>query len=169
MQDYTWSFAADISSVYGYGLARESDTLTLEVYFIDNRPRLVLELFHTNCSGKSCNPPAALSPGFESKANRSPRVPLRVSYSWHGKGKGGLARDDTTLCLRARRPMYGPWGRGSRGRCWGLRGHPREGVWRTRSASSRAMRTRSSAPSHAWILFTSPVGGSSCSRGPRGR
>lgn len=53
MQDNTWSFAADVSRVYGYGLATESDTLTLEVYFIDSRPRLMLEFFHRNHAGES--------------------------------------------------------------------------------------------------------------------
>jgi len=53
MQDNTWSFAADVSRVYGYGLATESDTLTLEVYFIDSRPRLMLEFFHGDHTGES--------------------------------------------------------------------------------------------------------------------
>lgn len=51
MQDDTWSFTADVSKVYGYGLATESDTLTFEVYFIDNRPRVMLEFFHVEQSG----------------------------------------------------------------------------------------------------------------------
>lgn len=46
MQDETWSFTVSVSRVYGYGLVRGTDdTLTLEVYFIDERPRMMLEFF----------------------------------------------------------------------------------------------------------------------------
>ncbi|KAI0139085.1 HET-domain-containing protein [Hypoxylon sp. NC0597] len=45
MQDDTWSFAKDVSRVYGYGYPTGTDTLTLEVYFSDGRPRLMLEFF----------------------------------------------------------------------------------------------------------------------------
>lgn len=42
-----WSFATDVSSVYGYGLETATDTLTLEIYFGEHtgRSKLVLELF----------------------------------------------------------------------------------------------------------------------------
>lgn len=53
MQDDTWSFAAHVSRVYGYGLATESDTLTLEIYFVNSHPRLMLEFFHGDLSGES--------------------------------------------------------------------------------------------------------------------
>lgn len=55
MQDDTWSFAAHVSRVYGYGLPfwKASDTLTLELYFTDNRPRLILEFFLSELSGGS--------------------------------------------------------------------------------------------------------------------
>lgn len=52
MQDNTWSFAADVSRIYGYGLATESDTLILEVYFIEDRPRLTLEFFYVDHPGE---------------------------------------------------------------------------------------------------------------------
>jgi hypothetical protein len=47
MQDDTWSFTENVSKVYGYGLATKDDTLTLEVYFIERLPRVVLEFFYT--------------------------------------------------------------------------------------------------------------------------
>lgn len=53
MQDETWSFTGTVSRVYGYGLATETDTLTLEVYFIDERPRMMLEFFCVNRDGES--------------------------------------------------------------------------------------------------------------------
>lgn len=53
MQDDTWSFATHVSTVYGYGLATELDTLTLEVYYIDHRPRLMLELFYVEHPSES--------------------------------------------------------------------------------------------------------------------
>lgn len=45
MQDGTWSFINDVSRVYGYAQATCHDTLTLEVYFLPDRPRIMLELF----------------------------------------------------------------------------------------------------------------------------
>ncbi|OTA59596.1 HET-domain-containing protein [Hypoxylon sp. EC38] len=45
MQDDTWSFAKDASKVYGYGYPTGADTLILEIYFCDGRPRLMLEIF----------------------------------------------------------------------------------------------------------------------------
>lgn len=52
MQDDTWSFTATVSRVYGYRLATETDTLTLEVYFIDERPRMMLEFFCMDSDGE---------------------------------------------------------------------------------------------------------------------
>lgn len=52
MQDNDWSFVSDVSRVYGYGLATKSETLTLEVYFIEDRPRLILEFFYVDRSGE---------------------------------------------------------------------------------------------------------------------
>lgn len=52
MQDNDWSFESDVSRVYGYGLATKSETLTLEVYFIEDRPRLILEFFYVDRSGE---------------------------------------------------------------------------------------------------------------------
>ncbi|KAI8948208.1 hypothetical protein F4801DRAFT_604601 [Xylaria longipes] len=40
-----WSFERDVSTVYGYGLASANDTLALEVYFKDGRPRILLGYF----------------------------------------------------------------------------------------------------------------------------
>ena len=37
---------ADIRRIYIYGLATEFDTLTLQLYFVDDRPKLILEIFH---------------------------------------------------------------------------------------------------------------------------
>lgn len=48
-----WSFTATVSRVYGYGLATDTDTLTLEVYFIDERPRMMFGFF---CVGRDGEP-----------------------------------------------------------------------------------------------------------------
>ncbi|KAK4441926.1 heterokaryon incompatibility protein-domain-containing protein [Podospora aff. communis PSN243] len=45
MQNGAWSFAQDVSKVYGYALSSQNDTLTLELYFRDERPRITLEFF----------------------------------------------------------------------------------------------------------------------------
>jgi hypothetical protein len=44
-EDETWTFAKDTSRVYLYALEGEGDSLTLEVYFKDDRPKLMLEFF----------------------------------------------------------------------------------------------------------------------------
>jgi len=41
----TWTFAKDVSRVYLYALGSEGDSLTLEIYFHAERPKLLLELF----------------------------------------------------------------------------------------------------------------------------
>jgi hypothetical protein len=47
-EDETWKFAKDVSRVYLYALASEDDSLTVEIYFHADRPKLVLEYFRTN-------------------------------------------------------------------------------------------------------------------------
>ncbi|KAK7966438.1 uncharacterized protein PG986_000715 [Apiospora aurea] len=39
-----WSLK-DVSTIYGYGFRSEDDTLTLEIYFVQERPKIVLEFF----------------------------------------------------------------------------------------------------------------------------
>lgn len=41
-----WNFAEDVSRVYVYGLATALDTLSAQLYFKNDRPKLVLEIFH---------------------------------------------------------------------------------------------------------------------------
>jgi hypothetical protein len=43
MQDETWSFTADTSAINAYAFS--GDTLFLEIYFLKEKPRLVLEFF----------------------------------------------------------------------------------------------------------------------------
>ncbi|KAK8017326.1 hypothetical protein PG993_013652, partial [Apiospora rasikravindrae] len=43
-EDGSWSLK-DVSTIYGYGFRSEYSTLTLEVYFIQHRPKLLLEFF----------------------------------------------------------------------------------------------------------------------------
>lgn len=43
MQDETWSFATDTSTINGYAFS--GDTLFLEIYFLKEKPRLVVEFF----------------------------------------------------------------------------------------------------------------------------
>jgi hypothetical protein len=51
MQDETWSFATDISTVNGYAFS--GDTLFLEIYFLKEKPRLVIEFFSDiNCTNR---------------------------------------------------------------------------------------------------------------------
>lgn len=45
MQKTAWTFATDVSRVYGYGLSTQTDTLYFDLYFIQERPKLVLEFF----------------------------------------------------------------------------------------------------------------------------
>jgi len=45
MQDGTWWFVDDVSRVYGYAFTCENATLTLEIYFSDDRPRVTLEFY----------------------------------------------------------------------------------------------------------------------------
>lgn len=49
--DGQWSFTSDVSRVYGHALATDTDTLTLEVCFVQERPKLVIELFRTDYHG----------------------------------------------------------------------------------------------------------------------
>lgn len=44
-EDGTWTFMKDVSRVYLYALGSEGDTLTLEIYFLSERPKLILEFF----------------------------------------------------------------------------------------------------------------------------
>ncbi|KAK8066653.1 HET-domain-containing protein [Apiospora hydei] len=46
-EDSSWSLK-DVSTVYGYGFRSEHDTLTLEIYFVQERPKVVLEFFVTD-------------------------------------------------------------------------------------------------------------------------
>jgi hypothetical protein len=38
----------DVSRVYMYGLSNKGDSLTVEVYFRTDKPKLVLEFYHTD-------------------------------------------------------------------------------------------------------------------------
>lgn len=51
-EDTTWSIHKSISRVYVYGLTTSNDTLYAEIYFKDDRPKLVIE-FHRHDIGKS--------------------------------------------------------------------------------------------------------------------
>ena len=45
-EDATWSFSEHVVHVYGYGLGGPEETLAVELYFIDERPKLTVEFFH---------------------------------------------------------------------------------------------------------------------------
>ena len=45
-QQDSWEFSTDITRVYAYGLTKQQDSLYLELYFRDDRPKLVLEFYH---------------------------------------------------------------------------------------------------------------------------
>jgi hypothetical protein len=40
-----WDLSKDVSHIYVFGLSKEQDSLSLEVYFKDEQPKLVLELY----------------------------------------------------------------------------------------------------------------------------
>jgi hypothetical protein len=42
-----WSFEKHVAHVYGYGLATNQETFSIQVYFIDDRPKLVIEYFYS--------------------------------------------------------------------------------------------------------------------------
>jgi hypothetical protein len=44
-EDDTWTFAKEVSRVYLRALETEIDTLTLEIYFSDDRSKLIMEFF----------------------------------------------------------------------------------------------------------------------------
>ncbi|KAJ8112821.1 hypothetical protein OPT61_g4899 [Boeremia exigua] len=46
-EDASWSLGKDVSRVYIYALSNRGDSLTAEVYFHTDRPKLVLEFYHT--------------------------------------------------------------------------------------------------------------------------
>ncbi|KAK6833331.1 heterokaryon incompatibility protein [Apiospora arundinis] len=54
-QDDSWSLK-DVSTLYGYGF-RDDNTLILEIYFIEDRPRAVLEFYHAGHHDGICGQP----------------------------------------------------------------------------------------------------------------
>jgi len=46
-EDNTWTLRHDVSRVFLYALSNTGDSLTVELYFRSERPKLVLEFFHT--------------------------------------------------------------------------------------------------------------------------
>ena len=46
-EDASWSLERDVSRIYLYGLSSRGDSLTVELYFRNDRPKIVLEFFHT--------------------------------------------------------------------------------------------------------------------------
>ncbi|KAI0813989.1 HET-domain-containing protein [Xylaria sp. FL0064] len=76
MQAEGWSFEHDVLRAYGYGLASEKDTLALELYFYDERPRIVLEYFIAQDSNHLHPAPwAAIQP--RTSINRDPLHTMR--------------------------------------------------------------------------------------------
>lgn len=47
-QNLAWNFENDVTRVYVYGLSTSRDTLSAEIYYKDDRPKLVLEFYHLN-------------------------------------------------------------------------------------------------------------------------
>jgi hypothetical protein len=53
-EEESWNFSRDVTRVYANGLTKkQSDTLSVEVYFNDDRPKLVLEFY--NKQGKDAS------------------------------------------------------------------------------------------------------------------
>lgn len=53
-EDGTWTFAEDISRVYVYALGGKNDSLTAEIYYRADKPKLMLEFF---VAGECADPP----------------------------------------------------------------------------------------------------------------
>lgn len=47
-ENASWSLRNDVSRVYLYALSSKGESLTAEVYFRTDRPKLVLEFYHTD-------------------------------------------------------------------------------------------------------------------------
>lgn len=58
-EDESWSFDKHVARIYAYCLESENDTLSLELYFNDDRPKLILEYF---CRDKGCKGSESLKP-----------------------------------------------------------------------------------------------------------
>jgi len=46
-----WTLAEDVTHIYVFGLAKEEDSLSLELYFRDDRPKVVLEFYRRERNG----------------------------------------------------------------------------------------------------------------------
>lgn len=46
-----WTFAEDVTHIYVFGLAKKEDSLSLELYFRDDRPKVVLEFYRRERNG----------------------------------------------------------------------------------------------------------------------
>ena len=46
-EDPTWTLEKDVSRLYLYALSERGDTLSVELYFRTEKPKLVLEFFQT--------------------------------------------------------------------------------------------------------------------------
>jgi hypothetical protein len=46
-----WKLAEDVTHIYVFGLAKKEDSLSLELYFRDDRPKVVLELYRRERDG----------------------------------------------------------------------------------------------------------------------
>lgn len=53
-EDTSWSLEKDVSRVYIYALSNRGDSLTAELYFRTDRPKLVLEFYHTGGKLPKC-------------------------------------------------------------------------------------------------------------------
>jgi hypothetical protein len=47
-EDHSWSLKKDVSQIYLYALSNRGDSLTIELYFRNDRPKLVLEFYHAS-------------------------------------------------------------------------------------------------------------------------
>jgi hypothetical protein len=46
-----WTLAEDVTHIYVFGLAKKEDSLSLELYFRDDRPKVVLEFYRRERNG----------------------------------------------------------------------------------------------------------------------
>lgn len=61
-----WKLNEDVTRIYLIGLTRQEDSLTLEIYFSDDRPKLVLEFYRGEHEQSACKHFTSLSYGVSS-------------------------------------------------------------------------------------------------------
>jgi hypothetical protein len=85
-EDASWTFVKDVSRVYLYALENESDSLTLEIYFHADRPKLVLEFFTAGeCANFPVVPGKAVYLGSSCLKTNNAKI-IHLTWKLFGRG-----------------------------------------------------------------------------------